>query len=236
LTASGGLDNLVTIYKIPEEGGNGELKPYKELSHHTGYISGAVFLDDEKVLSSSGDQKIVMWDIENSRSERVFSGHDQDVMDVSLIPNSNNNLFVSGSVDCTCKVWDHRDAKADVLTFVGHESDINAVDAMANGHSFASGSDDSKLLLHDMRSYGPLQRYHEAKIIYGVSSIGFSNSGRYLFGGYDDHNARCWDVLTGLKIQDLNQHTNRVSCLGVNTSGTALATGGWDFLVRVWAT
>lgn len=235
LTASGGLDNLVTIYKLPADGSssNGELQLYKELSNHTGYISGAAFLDDNKVLSSSGDQHVVLWDIEGGKTDRVFKGHQQDVMDVSLIPNS--QLFVSGSVDMTCKIWDHRDAKADVLTFVGHESDVNAVDAMGNGFTFASGSDDHSLILHDMRSYGPLQRYADAKILQGVSSIAFSKSGRFLFGGYDDSVARCWDTLTGQKIQELAQHSNRVSCLGVNKSGTALGTGGWDFLLRVWA-
>jgi guanine nucleotide-binding protein G(I)/G(S)/G(T) subunit beta-1 len=235
MTASGGLDNLVTIYKLPDNGAssNGELQVFKELSNHTGYISGACFLDDNNVLSSSGDQTVVLWDIAEAKATRVFKGHQQDVMDVALIPNS--NLFVSGSVDHSCKVWDHRDAKADVLTFVGHDSDVNAVDAMGNGHSFASGSDDHTLILHDMRSYGPLQHYRDAKIIQGVSSIAFSNSGRFLFGGYDDTTARCWDTLTGQKIQDLTGHGNRVSCLGVNKSGTALGTGGWDFLLRVWA-
>ncbi len=62
-TASGGLDNLLTIYKLPDSGAssNGELKYHKELAHHTGYISGAVFLDEAKVISASGDQQCVLW-------------------------------------------------------------------------------------------------------------------------------------------------------------------------------
>lgn len=43
---------------------------------------------------------------------------------VSLFPEK--NIFVSGACDATSKVWDIRTGKC-VQTFVGHESDINAV-------------------------------------------------------------------------------------------------------------
>lgn len=44
----------------------------------------------------------------------------------SLSLEPNQNLFVSGACDATAKVWDIRTGKA-VQTFIGHESDINAV-------------------------------------------------------------------------------------------------------------
>jgi len=48
-----------------------------------------------------------------------------DISDsLSLAPNQ--NLFVSGACDAAAKLWDIRSGKA-VQTFVGHESDINAV-------------------------------------------------------------------------------------------------------------
>jgi hypothetical protein len=31
------------------------------------------------------------------------------------------------------------------------------------------------------------------------------------------------------------EHACRVSCLGVNSTGQALATGGWDHHTRIWA-
>lgn len=45
---------------------------------------------------------------------------------VSLALGPNQNVFVSGACDATAKLWDIRTGKA-VQTFVGHESDINAV-------------------------------------------------------------------------------------------------------------
>lgn len=233
MTASGGLDNICTIYKLPDEPDGKDLKAHKELLEHTGYLSGAAFIDDTKVISSSGDSQCILWDIEKQQYLNIFKGHESDVMDVSLIPDT--NLFVSGSCDTTCKVWDSRDFKADVMTFPGHDSDINTVDAARSGNAFISGGDDSAVLLHDIRSYGPLQQYHEANIVCSVTSIAFSHSSRMIFGGYDDNICRAWDTLKGEVISEMNDHRNRVSCLGVNSTGTALCTGGWDQILRVWA-
>lgn len=235
LSASGGLDNICTIYKLPEAGesANGELKSHKELHEHTGYLSGAAFLDDSKVISSSGDATCILWDIEANRFINVFQGHTSDVMDVKLL--GDTGLFVSGSCDMTCKVWDVRDHKADVMTFPGHDSDINAVDSGADGNYFCSAGDESVIIMHDVRSYGPVQNYTTPNIVASITSVAFSQSNRVIFAGYDDNQVHVWDSLTGSKIRDLESHTNRVSCLGINKQGTALCTGGWDQLLRIWA-
>jgi len=44
----------------------------------------------------------------------------------SLSVAADKQIFVSGACDATAKVWDIRTGKC-VQTFVGHESDINAV-------------------------------------------------------------------------------------------------------------
>jgi guanine nucleotide-binding protein G(I)/G(S)/G(T) subunit beta-1 len=250
-TASGGLDNLVTIYKFPSDGiaSTGDLTPVVELDEkrgHTGYISGCAFFDERTVISSSGDQRCIIWDIEEQKAINTFEGHSSDVMGVAVLQGAgggSSSLCVSGSVDMICKVWDIRDKKADVLTFQGHEGDVNSVCAMHNGNSFVSGSDDGKIILHDLRLFGPLQQYvHEQKANQiGISSVALSHSGRYVFGGYDDNIARGFDTLTGKKatkhgaadMGSMQTHNARVSCLGVNSTGKALCTGGWDMYLTV---
>jgi len=68
-----------------------------------------------------------------------------------------------------------------------------------------------------------------------VTSVAFSVSGRFLFAGYDDFVVHVWDVLLGEKVWTLEGHDNRVSCLGVNVDGTALCTGSWDSLIKIWS-
>jgi len=39
----------------------------------------------------------------------------------------------------------------------------------------------------------------------------------------------------GAALQQLTQHENRVSCLGVQERGQALCSGSWDTTLKVWA-
>lgn len=60
-------------------------------------------------------------------------------MFLSISP-QDESIFVSASVDRTCKLWDTReDKKKAVITFEGHESDVNAVHFFPDGKAFATG-------------------------------------------------------------------------------------------------
>ena len=135
------------------------------------------------------------------------------------------------------QVWDCRAKKGEgsVRTFEGHDSDINAVAFFPDGNAFASGSDDASCKIFDLRSCAQMQEYKHDRILCGITSVDFSISGRYLFGGYDDFNCYVWDTLTGKQISCLAGHDNRVSCLGVSTDGMALCTGSWDSFLKLWA-
>jgi guanine nucleotide-binding protein G(I)/G(S)/G(T) subunit beta-1 len=58
LVACGGLDNLCTIYSLREnkdkEDKSEQIKAYKELQAHSGYLSCCKFLSDKHILTSSG--------------------------------------------------------------------------------------------------------------------------------------------------------------------------------------
>lgn len=157
-------------------------------------------------------------------------------MSVAISP-TDSNLFVSGSCDASCKLWDIREGKC-VATFLGHESDINAVTFFPDGKAFSTGSDDSSCRMFDLRSYQEVNSFQSDKILCGITSVAFSLSGRLLFGGYDDYNSNVWDTCVANNVAPVHviqAHDNRVSCLGVQESGVALCTGSWDTLLKVWA-
>jgi guanine nucleotide-binding protein G(I)/G(S)/G(T) subunit beta-1 len=121
--ACGGLDNVCSIYNLTSR--EGPVRPARELSAHTGYLSCCRFLDDRRILTSSGDMTCLLWDVDAGVKIQEFADHTGDVMSVSVAPND-PNIFVSAACDATAKIWDMRTQKC-VQTFVGHESDINSV-------------------------------------------------------------------------------------------------------------
>ncbi|KAH9260416.1 hypothetical protein BASA81_001586 [Batrachochytrium salamandrivorans] len=234
LVACGGLDNMCSIYQVTTEIG-AVTRASKELAGHEGYLSCCRFMGRGNMVTSSGDSTCIYWDVETGAAVGHFAEHTGDVMFVSLNP-TDKNLFVSGSCDHTAKLWDIREKRC-VMTFEGHESDINSVGFFPDGNAFGTGSDDSSCRLFDLRSYNQLNQFTDDKIVCGITSIAFSNSGRLLIGGYDDYQAIIWDsIAEGAEpLSYLSKHDNRVSCLGVQEKGQALCTGSWDTLLRVWA-
>jgi guanine nucleotide-binding protein subunit beta len=140
-------------------------------------------------------------------------GHCGDVVTLSVKPND-ENLFVTGSVDQTSKLWDLRQ-NAFCQSFVGHTADVNSVFVSVeisaylsyclnyfltkfhpSGLAFSTASEDSTCRLFDIRSDQQVAQYsppHQGNK--GFTSCVLSKSGRYLLAGCDDSNIHMWDVL-----------------------------------------
>ncbi|EYC12358.1 hypothetical protein Y032_0047g1438 [Ancylostoma ceylanicum] len=184
------LDNICSIYSLKTREGN--VRVSRELPGHTGYLSCCRFLDDNQIVTSSGDMTCALWDIETGQQCTAFTGHTGDVMSLSLAPDM--RTFISGACDASAKLWDIRDGMCK-QTFPGHESDINAVAFFPSGYAFATGSDDATCRLFDIRADQELAMYSHDNIICGITSVAFSKSGRLLFAGYDDFNCNVWDSM-----------------------------------------
>jgi guanine nucleotide-binding protein G(I)/G(S)/G(T) subunit beta-1 len=230
LVACGGLDNICTVFNL-NSGPNGTAKLSRELTGHSGYLSCCRFMNDHHIVTSSGDMTCALWDIETGKALLEFAGHSGDVMSIALGPNQ--QTFLSGACDTTAKLWDIRDGKCR-QTLTGHEADINSVAFFPNGYAFGTGSDDASCRLFDIRADQEVAVYSVPNLAAGVTSVAFSNSGRLFFAGYNDCNCYAWDIFFGQRVHLLAQHDSRVSCLGVSPDGSALATGSWDALLKIW--
>jgi len=246
--ASGGLDNTVSIFKTsaanaPAAPNGGRFRSkdlHRELEKHDGYLSCARFVSDSEIISASGDGTCILWDVESRSAKNIFMDHSGDVMSIDL-NSANPSLFVSGSVDTTAKVWDLRASDRCTVNFPGHKSDINTVKWFTDSHAVVTGSDDGTVRLFDMRSFRQLNEYADAENrslhsqdAAGVTSVDVSRSGAYAFAAYDNGQVYMWSTLKGTKVSDM-PHDSRVSSLGVSPDGYALATGCWDFNLRVFA-
>lgn len=80
----------------------GNVRVSRELPGHTGYLSCCRFVDDNQIVTSSGDMTCALWDIETGQQCTSFTGHTGDVMSLSLSPDM--RTFVSGACDASAKV------------------------------------------------------------------------------------------------------------------------------------
>lgn len=114
---------MCTIYDVNNRDSTGAAKIVRELGGYEGFLSSCRFLDDSHILTGSGDMKLCIWDLEaGKKTQEVNAAHAGDVVSISISPD--NNQFVTGSVDRTCKIWDVRDL-SQKQTFFGHNGDVN---------------------------------------------------------------------------------------------------------------
>uniref|UniRef100_A0A8C9SZR1 Guanine nucleotide binding protein (G protein), beta 5b n=2 Tax=Scleropages formosus TaxID=113540 RepID=A0A8C9SZR1_SCLFO len=233
--ACGGLDNKCSVYPLSLDKNENLAAKKKSVAMHTNYLSACSFTNsDMQILTSSGDGTCALWDVESGQLLQSFHGHSADVLCLDLAPSETGNTFVSGGCDKKANVWDMRSGQC-IQSFESHESDINSVRYYPSGDAFASGSDDATCRLFDLRADREVSVYSKDSIIFGVSSVDFSLSGRLLFGGYNDYTINVWDVLKGTRVSILFGHENRVSTLRVSPDGTAFCSGSWDHTLRIWA-
>lgn len=111
--ALAGLDNRICIYKLTtDELGLQAIHPLFYLEKHLEFISDFRYISETKLLSSSGDSNIIMWDIERREPLQMFENHCSDVTTIDCHPGNSENLFISSSQDGTIKIWDSREKNA----------------------------------------------------------------------------------------------------------------------------
>lgn len=210
-----------------------DIKVSKTLVAHNGYLSDCEFISDRHIITSSGDQSCMHWDIEMGQVLTKFTGHLGDVMNVNISPD--HNMLVSGSCDKTAKIWDIRSGKC-VQTISGHHtSDVNSVRFFPNGLLIGTGSEDQTCSLFDMRANQTLTIFEDDTLVKEpVTSLSFSKSGRLMFTSYEDKKIIVWDTMTAKPVKTLTGHENSVSHVQVSPNGCALISASWDHTIRVW--
>lgn len=160
LVASAGLNNNCTIYRVSKEN-RVQQNVVSIFKGHTCYISDVNFLDNSRIITTSGDMTCALWDIPKAKRITEYSNHLGDVLGMSLPPPDTENstkLFASCSSDGYAYVWDVRSPAA-VQSFFVSDSDVNTVKFFRDGNSIATGSDDGVVHMYDLRADCEIAKY-----------------------------------------------------------------------------
>jgi len=241
--AVAGLDNLVTIHKIPDLTQSGNFDPapaasdqkIKQMEKHGGYIGSVKWLDDQYVISGSGDKTIMLWDVSIDKGVQkdphsTFIGHGlsgEDTGDVAALDafKGETNTFISGASDGYAKLWDRRmdnsSGNCCAMTFSGHTDNINKIKYFPSGKSFVTASEDGTFKVFDLRL---AQEMHSFETEDKATSVTVSKSGRYLFGGCNNGQIKAYDLLNPDAVkQDMEFHNAAVTSIELANDGKAIA-------------
>jgi len=188
------------------------------------------FPEQDKLLSSSRDSNVFLWDIHKERVETDFREHSAIVNALDVNP-INAELFATGGSDLRTKFWDRRTSKS-VSTWLENTNEVTGVQYFRNGYNLITSSQDCTCNLLCLRSNKVLQVYEDGRCTGGFSSVQLSRSGRYLFATHYQE-LLVFDVLTA-KVLDILDLGSKITCIKLSPDYMALAcslnSGSIDFV------
>lgn len=158
------------------------------LSGHEGPVN-AIGLQGMRVVSASGDGKMILWDIETGKRMRIFEGHDRGLACIEfkvciwcfffhvLLFNLNlykDDIIVSGSNDCKIKVWSASTGEC-IRTLVGHDLLVRALSFDPTSGRLVSASYDRTVKVWDLHSGRMLREFRNGHVSH-IFDVKFDHS------------------------------------------------------------
>ena len=225
LVATAGSDGQISIWQISTG------KNLLSIKAHNGHIMGLVFTADRKrLISSSFDRYIKIWDIGNGDCIHSW----QLLKPIYGITLSNDSqTLVSGCESGDILLWNV--ATGELLkTLIGHTSTVTNTAFQPGGMLLASSSDDSTIKLWNLATGECVSTLSEHT--YAIWSIAFNSCGTQLISGSDDTSIKIWDVQTGLCLQTIPAGSRAIIAVVFSPDDQKIISASQDLTIRVWET
>lgn len=188
----------------------------------------SVSADGKRLLTSCADATLSLWDTDNGRLLRVFTGHKECVVAAALSPDG--KLALSGSGDKTVRLWD-ADTGKELLRMTGHTDSVLGVAFAPDGHALSVGCDKTLCVwdLHTGKQTSVLTGHKDT-----VYRVAYSDKAKLVATSSADRTIRLWNLETGKEVRKLTGHTDYVINVCFSPDGKQLLSSSYDYTVRLW--
>ena len=178
-------------------------KLYVELLCLTGHTkpvwSVCVSTDGKRVLTSSEDQTLRLWDTATGKAVQVFKGHTHLVFGAALAPDGKQVLSAG---DETVRLWDALTGK-EIWQMTGHKHSPVRVVFGPEGQAISGGNDGTVRVWN-------LQTGKPAAVLNGhmdtVRFVAYSARTKMVASSSYDGSIRLWNLETGKEVHTLVNH------------------------------
>uniref|UniRef100_H3CXZ5 Guanine nucleotide binding protein (G protein), beta 5b n=1 Tax=Tetraodon nigroviridis TaxID=99883 RepID=H3CXZ5_TETNG len=193
--------------------------------------------DKRRLVSSSQDGKVIVWDAFTLNKEHVVSLPCTWVLACAYAPSG--CAVACGGLDNKCCVvplsLDQQEnlvAKKKVVSV--HTNYVSGCSFVNTDMQILTSSGDGTCALWDVESGQLLQSFHAHTA--DVLSLDFipSETGNIFISGGCDKKANVWDMRSGQNIQSFENHVSDVNCVKFHPSGDAFASASDDATCRFY--
>ena len=192
--------------------------------HHASVL--CLQYDEDLLVTGSSDFTAIVWEIHNDYQPKFrLTGHRAGVLDVCL----DSKRIVTCSKDTTIRIWDRNNGHL-LKTLQGHRGPVNAV--QIRGNLLASASGDGMAKLWRLDTGMCIKEFHSRER--GLACVEFSEDGRTIFAGGNDHVIYEYDTTNGNVKRELAGHKDLVRSLHLDSTNRRIISGSYDHSVKVW--
>jgi len=170
-----------------------------------------------------------------SRCSSTLPGHNEAILSISYSPSS--KYFVSGSGDCTMRIWDAT-TSTPLHVCRGHRNHVLCANFSPNERLVATGSMDCDLRIWSASSGQMLGKVYKGhtKWISSLSWEPLHKNGECsrIATGSKDGTIRIWDLVHRQCLSVLSGHTGGITCVKWGGEGL-LYSASQDRTIKVWS-
>uniref|UniRef100_A0A7S3FXH2 TEP-1 C-terminal beta-propeller domain-containing protein n=1 Tax=Palpitomonas bilix TaxID=652834 RepID=A0A7S3FXH2_9EUKA len=243
----GGQDNS-TLFSLGRDSSirawtaNGDAQRPKldyTLSGHCHWVTDGVSVGENTLVSSSFDQRLLMWDLPSQKLTQL-GNHDDYIKCISYACTA--GVVVSGGFDRMLKVWDLRRGASTASTSASGRAEtppsrpklesksgsVYSISSSADASVVVFGSTDGVLKVWDTRekksdSTRDLRGHRDT-----VRCVQVSKEGTQVVSASSDRTVRTWDMRTLRELSCFSHHNASVFSLAVNDSFSHFLSGDSD--------
>jgi WD40 repeat protein/tRNA A-37 threonylcarbamoyl transferase component Bud32 len=199
------------------------------LSGNVHAINAVTISPDGKMIVSSSDRAIKLWNLATGEHIRTLTGHSNRVNVLAISPDG--KTLVSGGEDNTIKAWNLATGRL-IRTMAGHFDSVHALAISPDGKTLADGSDDNTVQLWNLETGKKIRKLIGHS--FWVRSVAISPDGKTVVSGSFDKTIKLWNLATGKPIRTMAGHSKTVTAIAISPDGKTLASGSRDQTIKLW--
>jgi len=213
------LKNPINWQKVAFDRTLGDLS-----SGHSAPVRCVAISPDGQFLVSGGDDRIVIWNINEGEEIYTLTGHSASVTSVAISPDG--ETLASGSVDKTIRLWDLKTGQK-IKTLSAPSLPVTCVAFHPKKNSVLfSGNMDKTVRVLDIET-ARIKRIY-AEHTEGVTCLAVHPNGQIIASGSHDCSVIVW---SNYKFAG---HSASVLCVAISPDGQTLVSGSQDKEIKVW--
>ena len=203
-----------------------------EMSGHSALVLSTAFSHDgEKIISSSIDNTIKIWDAKTYKLIKTITGHTGPVRTAFF--SSDDKYILSSSNDSTARIWDARNYK-EIKKFVGHNAIILSAKYDKTNERIVTSSSDGTVRVWNAKTGKSLQALRDTlnKNEYYSDAV-FSPDGTFVYAAAHGGTIKRWKWESGNIDKVYYGHSSGVHSLSLTSDGKTMVSVGEENII-IW--